>query len=59
VAALGLMAGVTVDLGRAAITDPLTALIAAAALLALLRWRPNPLWPVLAGAAVGIAHGLG
>jgi chromate transporter len=56
VAALGLMAGVTIDLGRTAITDPLTAGIAVAALLALLRWRPNPLWLVLAGAAVGVAH---
>jgi chromate transporter len=59
VAALGLMAGVAVDLGRTAITDPLTAAIAVATLLVLLRWRPNPLWPVLAGAAVGVAHGLG
>jgi chromate transporter len=56
VAALGLMAGVTVDLARTAIVDPLTAGIAVAALLALLRWRPNPLWPVLVGAAVGVAH---
>jgi chromate transporter len=55
-AALGLMAGVTVDLARTAIVDPLTAGIAVAALLALLRWRPNPLWPVLVGAAVGVAH---
>jgi chromate transporter len=57
-AALGLMAGVTVDLGRAAITDPLTAAIAVAALLIMLRWRPNTLWLVLAGAAIGIAHTL-
>jgi chromate transporter len=56
VAALGLMAGVTIDLGRTAITDPLTALLAVAALLVLLRWRPNPLWLVLAGATVGVAH---
>ena len=56
VAALGLMAGVTVDLGRTAIVDPLTAGIAAAALLVLLRWRPNPLWLVLAGAAIGVVH---
>jgi chromate transporter len=56
VAALGLMAGVTVDLARTAIVDPLTAAIAAAALLVLLRWRPNPLWLVLAGAAIGVAH---
>jgi chromate transporter len=60
VAALGLMAGVAIDLGRTAVTDPLTAAIALATLLALLRWRPNPLWLVLAGAAVGVAaRGLG
>jgi len=56
VAALGLMAGVTIDLGRTAITDPLTAVIAAAALLAMLRLRPSPLWLVLVGATVGVAH---
>lgn len=55
-AALGLMAGVTVDLGRAAITDPLTALVAVATLVVVLRWRPNALWLVLAGALIGIAH---
>jgi chromate transporter len=58
VAALGLMAGVTVDLGRTAITDPLTAALAVTALLVMLRWRPNPLWLVLGGAAVGVAHAL-
>jgi len=57
-AALGLMAGVTVDLGRAAITDPLTAVVAVVALLVVLRWRPNTAWLVLAGAAIGIAHAL-
>lgn len=56
VAALGLMAGVTVDLGRAAITDPFTTILAAAALAVLVRWRPNAIWLVLAGAAAGIAH---
>jgi chromate transporter len=56
VAAIGLMAGVTIDLGRTAITDPLTAVIAGAALLAMVRLRPSPLWLVLVGAAVGVAH---
>jgi chromate transporter len=56
--ALGQMAGVTVDLGRAAITDPLTALVAVVALGVVLRWRPNALWLVLAGAVIGIAHTL-
>jgi chromate transporter len=58
IAALGLMAGVTIDLGRAAITDPLTAAIAITALLVVLRWRPNTAWLVLTGAAIGIAHTL-
>jgi chromate transporter len=59
VAALGLMAGVAIDLGRTAISDALTTAIAVATLLVLLRWRPNPLWLVLAGAALGVAaHGL-
>jgi chromate transporter len=56
VAAIGLMAGVTVDLGRTAIVDPLTAGIAVAALAVLLWRRPSPLWPVLVGAAIGVAH---
>jgi chromate transporter len=57
-AALGLMAGVTVDLGRAAITDPLTAVVAVVTLGVVLRWRPNALWLVLAGAVIGVAHSL-
>jgi chromate transporter len=56
--ALGLMAGVTIDLGRAAITDPLTALVAVVALGVVLRWRPNALWLVLAGGVIGVAHSL-
>jgi chromate transporter len=58
VAALGLMAGVTVDLGRAAVSDVLTAALALAALAVLLRWRPNAAWLVAAGAAIGIMHAL-
>ena len=57
-AALGLMAGVTVDLGRTAITDPLTAVVAVVSLLVVLRWRANTAWLVLAGAAIGIVHAL-
>ena len=56
IAALGLMTGVTIDLGRAAIVDPLAAALAATSLAVLLRWRPNPLWLVIAGAALGCAH---
>jgi chromate transporter len=56
IAALGLMAAVTIDLGRAAITDPLTATVAIAALRVVLRWRPKTPLVVLAGAAIGVAH---
>ncbi|HET6966130.1 MAG TPA: chromate efflux transporter [Acidimicrobiales bacterium] len=58
VAALGLMAGVTIDLGRSAVVDPLTGLLAVAGLIVMLRWRPNGVWLVAGGAAVGVAHAL-
>ena len=55
VAALGLMAAVTWLLGREAIIDPLTAIIAISAALLLIRFRVNSAWLVLAGAIVGLA----
>jgi chromate transporter len=55
VAALGLMAGVTWTLARAAIVDVLTALIALAALALLVRWKVNSAWLVLGGALLGVA----
>ena len=55
VAALGLMAAVTWLLGRDAIVDPLTATIAVAAAVLLIRFRLNSAWLVLAGAFVGLA----
>jgi chromate transporter len=55
VAALGLMAAVTWVLGRDAIVDPLTAAIAIAAALLLIRFRVNSTWLVLAGAIIGLA----
>jgi chromate transporter len=55
VAALGLMAAVTWLLGREAIVDPLTATIASAAAVLLIRFRVNSAWLVLAGAVVGLA----
>jgi chromate transporter len=54
VAALGLMAAVTWELGREAIVDPLTIGLALAALVALLRYRVNSLWLVVGGALAGI-----
>lgn len=53
-AALALMAGVTLQLGQAAIVDPLTAALAVLALVLLLRFRVNSVWLVLGGGAVGL-----
>jgi chromate transporter len=58
IAALGLMTGVAVDLGRAALTDGLTVALAVGALGALWRWRPNAIWLVGGGALIGVAHAL-
>ena len=55
-ASVGLMAGVTVQLGQAAIIDPLTSALAVAAVLVMARWKPNPGWVILAGVAVGLLH---
>ena len=52
-ASLGLMAAVTWQLARAAVVDVPAALIAVAAAVVLLRWRPNSTWLILGGAAAG------
>ncbi|MBM2842228.1 MAG: chromate transporter, chromate ion transporter family, partial [Anaerolineales bacterium] len=52
-ASLGLMASVTLDLGRAALTDPATILTGAAALFLLLRFKVNSSWLIVGGAIVG------
>jgi chromate transporter len=53
VGALALMAGVTWQLGRAAIVDGPTAALAVVGVILLLRLRVNPTWLVLLGAASG------
>ena len=53
VASLALMAAVALYLGRAAILDVPTALLALGAAALLIRLRINSVWLVLAGAAVG------
>jgi chromate transporter len=54
VASLALMATVTWYLGKNAIVDPATLLLAALSVLLLLGFRLNSIWMVLAGAAVGL-----
>ncbi|MEM8719358.1 MAG: chromate transporter [Cyanobacteria bacterium P01_G01_bin.39] len=59
-ASLGLMAGVTYTLGRAALIDWLTPIVAILSAIAILRFKINPIWLVIAGGAIGlIAHLLG
>jgi chromate transporter len=56
--ALALMAGVTYQLARSAVVDPLTVAIAALTLLLLWRTRLNNAWYIAGGAAIGLAHAL-
>jgi chromate transporter len=53
VASLALMAAVTYHLGRAALVDWMTVLLAIAAAFLLLRFKLNSAWLVLGGAGVG------
>ena len=53
VGSLALMAVVTVQLGRAAVTDVPSALLALVAAAILVRFKPNPTWLILGGAAAG------
>ncbi len=57
VASLALMAVVTWQLGRSAVVDLPTALLAVASAVLLLRYRVNSSWLVLAGATAGLAVG--
>lgn len=54
VAALGLMAGVTWQLGRTALIDPLTIGVAGVAAFLLFRYKVNSAWLVLAGGLIGL-----
>ncbi len=58
VASLALMAVVAVQLGKAAVVDPLTAVIAAVTLVVLLRTKINPAWTIAGGAALGVIRSL-
>jgi chromate transporter len=53
-AALGLMAAVTVILGRASLVDVVTFIEAIVAALLVFRLKVSSTWIILAGAAVGL-----
>jgi chromate transporter len=54
VSALALMAAVTVELGRAALVDAYTAILAAVSVALLFRFAMNSVWLIAAGAVCGI-----
>jgi chromate transporter len=56
VASVALMAVVTWQLGRAAIVDVTTAVLAMVSAVLLMRWRVNSAWLVLGGAVVGLVR---
>ncbi|MBI5930780.1 MAG: chromate efflux transporter [Chloroflexi bacterium] len=53
IAALGLMAAVTVELGREALVDWVTVALAVAAAVLLIRFKVNSTWLIVGGALVG------
>ena len=53
---LALMAGVTWYLGRTAVVDPFTAVLAVVAFALSYRFKINPAWLVLGGASSGFAY---
>jgi chromate transporter len=58
VAAIGLMAAVTVELAQSALVDPLTIMLAVAAAILLVRYKVNSTWLIIGGAAVGLLSSL-
>ena len=58
VAALGLMLGVTLQLGSTALIDVLTVLVAVTSLTLLLRFKLNSTWLIAGGALIGLLHTL-
>jgi chromate transporter len=58
VAAIGLMAAVTLELARAALVDVVTILLAIVAAVALIRFKINSTWLILGGAVVGLVYRL-
>lgn len=57
-ASLALMAAVSWELGRSAIVDAVTVVIALSSAVLLFGFRVNSLWLVLGGACVGLAAGM-
>ena len=57
-ASLGLMAGVTYTLGQAALLDGVTVVLAVLSVIAVLQYKVNSAWLVLAGGVIGLGFHL-
>jgi chromate transporter len=58
VASLGLMAGVTWELGRAGVMDIFTVALAVVSLVLVFRFKVNSVWLILGGGALGVIYKL-
>jgi chromate transporter len=56
ISSLGLMLGVTLQLGASALIDPITILIALISLGLILRFQINATWLIFGGALAGVLH---
>jgi chromate transporter len=56
IASLGLMLGVTLQLGVSALIDPTTMVIAIISLALIFRFQINSTWLIAGGAAIGLLH---
>jgi chromate transporter len=56
VASLGLMAGVTVQLGQTALIDVFTVLLSLITLFVIFRFRVNLVWLILGGGLLGAVY---
>jgi chromate transporter len=50
------MLGVTIQIARTAILDPITILIALVSLFLLLRYKLNSTWLIAGGVLIGLIH---
>jgi len=57
-ASLGLMAGVTIQLGRSALVDVLTIVLSLLSLFIILRFKVNSVWLILGGGLLGAVYKL-
>jgi len=57
-ASLGLMAGVTIQLGRSALVDVLTIVLSLVSLFIILRFKVNSVWLILGGGLLGAVYKL-